>query len=295
MVVITILTSFSITLGFIRAYIVVVHLLFSELRTVFGILLMSYNAAGVVLVVIFITLCLLHYVIALGSQLVCQSFIYIFMFTVMTTESYTTCIMFHVAYTMYLNFKLRSEMPKKLLLHYNCFVFGLLALFAVIIIGYDLYSGNGKQTILPDGYCVFANDRSSYQTQVITDFHNSTHKVAHMSLLVIFLFYYYNYKKRSNIIAPASRDNSNVNPTRVPVSKLLFRIAVAMGAFVGISRLMLIATAMFAPSYIDVTTPIAGPEPTVRPVRFWPDHFLLDARPLLVNAWDWHLQRNRLN
>ena len=35
------------------------------------------------------------------------------------------------------------------------------------------------------------------------------------------------------------------------------------------------------------------PEPTVRPVRFWPDHFLLGARPLLVNAWDWHLQRNR--
>ena len=35
---------------------------------------------------------------------------------------------------------------------------------------------------------------------------------------------------------------------------------------------------------------IAGPEPTVRPVRFWPDHFLLGARPLLVNAWDWHLQ-----
>ena len=38
-----------------------------------------------------------------------------------------------------------------------------------------------------------------------------------------------------------------------------------------------------------------GPEPTVRPVRFWPDHFLLDAHPLLVNAWDWYLQRNRSN
>ena len=29
-----------------------------------------------------------------------------------------------------------------------------------------------------------------------------------------------------------------------------------------------------------------GPEPTVRPVRFWPDYFLLGAYPLLVNAWD---------
>ena len=31
---------------------------------------------------------------------------------------------------------------------------------------------------------------------------------------------------------------------------------------------------------------IIGPEPTVRLVRFWPDHFLLGARPVLVNAWD---------
>ena len=38
-----------------------------------------------------------------------------------------------------------------------------------------------------------------------------------------------------------------------------------------------------------------GPEPMVRLVRFWPDHFLLGAFPLLVNAWDWHLQQNRSN
>ena len=254
LVVIGVLTSFSVTLGFIRAYTVVVHLLFPELRTIFGILLMSFNAAGLMMVVFFIPLYLMHYVVALGSQLVCQTFMYMLMFTIMTTESYITCILFHVAYTMYLSSKLRSELPKNLLLCYNCFVFGLLAVFAVIIIGYDLYSGNGKQTILPDGYCVFANDRSSYQTHVITDFHNFAHKVAHLSLLVVFLSYY--YKERSNIVSPASRDNSKVNPTRLPVSKLLFRIAVAMCAFVGISRTIFVLTAIFMPSYTDVTTNI---------------------------------------
>ena len=50
--------------------------------------------------------------------------------------------------------------------------------------------------------------------------------------------------------------------------------------------------------YVDIksclhTSACTGPEPTVRPVRFWPDHFFLGAHPLLVNAWDWHLQRNR--
>ena len=39
---------------------------------------------------------------------------------------------------------------------------------------------------------------------------------------------------------------------------------------------------------------ILGPEPMVWPVRFWPDHFLLGARPLyIVNAWDWHLHATK--
>ena len=49
-------------------------------------------------------------------------------------------------------------------------------------------------------------------------------------------------------------------------------------------------------SDIHITrTTSTGPEPMVRPVRFWPDHFLLGVCPLLVNAWDWHLQQNHLN
>ena len=43
-----VLVSFSATLGFINAYIVVVLLLFTELQAVFCILLMSYNATGLV-------------------------------------------------------------------------------------------------------------------------------------------------------------------------------------------------------------------------------------------------------
>ena len=40
--------------------------------------------------------------------------------------------------------------------------------------------------------------------------------------------------------------------------------------------------------YIHIHTYIyiSGPEPTVQPVRFWPDRFLPSVRPLLVNAWD---------
>ena len=90
----------------------------------------------------------------------------------MATESYAICILFHITYIMYRSFRLKSGMPKNLLYFYNYFVFGLQAVFAVIIIGYDLYSGNGKQTILPSGHCVFVGDRS-YQTYRIADFYNT--------------------------------------------------------------------------------------------------------------------------
>ena len=50
---------------------------------------------------------------------------------------------------------------------------------------------------------------------------------------------------------------------------------------------------LFLESYTRCTTHNQGRSPTVRPVRFWPDHFFLGAHPLLVKAWDWHLQRNR--
>ena len=52
---------------------------------------------------------------------------------------------------------------------------------------------------------------------------------------------------------------------------------------------------MFAPAMYFIYTLHkllqAGPEPTVWSVRFWPGHFLLGARPLLVNAWDWALDK----
>ena len=47
---------------------------------------------------------------------------------------------------------------------------------------------------------------------------------------------------------------------------------------------------------ITVLFHLTGPEPMVQLVRFWPDHFLLGARPLLVNAWDRHCtELNRSN
>ena len=247
--VVVVLTLFTVALGLASGYVMMVHLLFPELRNEFGILLMSYNATLFAVEVYALVGYMMHYAIAVGSQLVCQTMINGFMFLVMILESYSTCILFHITYIMYRSFKLKSDMPKNLLFFYNCFVFGLLAVFAIIIISYDLYSGNGKQTILPSGHCLFINDYT-YQTFRIKDAQTTSNKVAQLSCFVIFLFFYF---KQRNTIAP-SEDNSY--KTSIRISKQLLRIAVAMGAAVGIARLIWVTTAIFAPSLAYISTTI---------------------------------------
>ena len=246
---VVLLTLFTVALGLAAGYVVVVHLLFPELRNEFGILLMSYNATLFTVEVCALVGYMMHYVIAVGSQLVCQTMINGFIFLIMILESYSTCILFHITYTMYRSFKLKSRMPKNLLFFYNCFVFGVLAVFAVIMIGYDLYSGNGKQTVLPGGYCLFINDYS-YETLRIKDFQTTPNKIAQLSFFIIFLFY---YCKQRNTIVPGGDDSYR---TSIQISKQLFRIAVAMGAAVGIARTIWVTTAIFAPSYAYISTTV---------------------------------------
>ena len=70
-----------------------------ELRTVFGILLMSYNAVEVVVHLFAIPLYLMHGIVELGSQLICQAVFNMFMLSIMATESFAaSCILFHITY-----------------------------------------------------------------------------------------------------------------------------------------------------------------------------------------------------
>ena len=218
----------SLPHSFINIYIVTVHLLFAELRNVFGKLLMSYNIVLFLIQVFSVISIITNIVVTVGSQVMCQAILNTFIMLTMAFESYTTCIMFHVTLVMYYSYKCRPGMPKNLLLFYNCFVFGLFAIFAAILIGSDLYLGNGKRTVLPDGHCVLYNIYL-YQQVGIRDFQQFGNKMAQLSLFIIFLILYY---KQRNTIAPSTdADNKNVS---VKVSKQLIRIAIVMGTTIGI-------------------------------------------------------------
>ena len=238
--------GFSIPHSIMNVYIIAVHLLFAELRTVFGKLLMSHNIILFIVQIFSVAIILTHVAVSLGSQVLCQAILNTFMLLTMAFESFSTCILFHTMLIMYYSYKSKSEMPKNLFLFYNCFVFGLFTLFASIIIGYDMYTGNGQQTILPGGYCATYN-QYNYQTQRIKDVFHFCNKVAQLTFFIVFLILYY---KQRNIISP-SKDSENQKAS-VRASKQLVRITIAMGATVGIARIAWFAGSVFSPIFLSI-------------------------------------------
>ena len=227
----------SLAHAFINVYVVAVHLLFAKELSVFSKLLMSHNIVLFLVQIISVTSAITHYVVPLGSQMACQGILNSFMLSTITFECYSTCILFHAALTMYYSYKCKSEMPKNLYLFCNCYVFGLLAMLVPIMIGYDLYSGNGESTILPSGYCISNRDRT-YHTLWVKNFLHLCNKVAQLSLFAVFIFFY--CKRRSSIQDAEHREAS------IQVSKKLIRIGIAMGATVGIARIAWFAASVFS-------------------------------------------------
>ena len=236
----------SLLHSIMNVYIVTVHLLFAELRTVFGKMLMFQNIILFLIQVFSVISILGHVAVALGSQVLCQTILNTFLLLTMAFESFSTCILFHTTLIMYYSYKCKSEMPKNLFLFYNCYVFGLFALFASIIIGYDLYFGSGEQTILPGGYCVTFN-QYHYEAERIKDFHQFCNKVAQFTFFIIFLIFYY---KQRNTISP-SKDTEN-QKAKVKASKQLIRITIAMGATVGIARIAWLAGSVLSPIFFTI-------------------------------------------
>ena len=106
-------------------------------------------------------------------------------------------------------------------------MFTLILLFFVTI-AYDWRTGNGKYTILANGHCNFINEYS-YQTLFFSDFVVTINKFVQITMFIIYLVYFYKF-------------NVNIRPAQVSLqyNQVLFRIAVAMGATIGLSYFLFI-------------------------------------------------------
>ena len=228
----------------VSGYILIVHLLFKELSTLFGKLLMFYSLSIVSLCADMIALLLMHHWIIVNSEKKCYTAMVTFMITSTSIELFATDILTHLAYIMYRCYNLKSEISKKrsqfLFRCYLAYAFIALVLFFFVIITYDWRTGNGRYTLLPNGHCNFI-DQYSYNTLFLSNTFIAINKLVQIIMLVAYLVYFYKF-------------HVNIGGTQilnVRYNRELLKIAIAMGATVGLS-FFIWAFLIFYSDYSDI-------------------------------------------
>ena len=97
----------------VSGYVLIVHLLFKELHTIFGKLLMFYSSSVMSMSTSVIALLLMHHLITVNSQMICHTTMIIFIMAFVAYELFAAIILTHLAYTMYCCYKLKSGISTK--------------------------------------------------------------------------------------------------------------------------------------------------------------------------------------
>ena len=221
-------TTFVSLTMIVSIYIIVVHLLFKEFRTLFGMLIIFYNLCIVSGSISIITLLLKHHWIIVNSQMICYTVIMLYMISSTGVELFATTILTHLAYCMYRCYHLKSEISDKnkqfIFRCYIAYVLITLILLLFLITAYDWRTGNGKYTLLPNGHCNFI-DQYSYPTLYLIDVVKNFNKFVQIIMFLVYLYYFYKLK-----VDFCNAQNS------AEYSKRLLGVAIVMGANVGLSH-----------------------------------------------------------
>ena len=241
-------TVIGLLITAVSAYVLIVHLLFKTYHsTLFGKLLIFYNLCSVSAHVI--SLLLLHNLIAANSQAICHAVMVTFALSSAGTELFATNILYHLAYIMYRCYHLKAEISKKrseyLFKCYTTYAGFALILLLFITIAYDWRTGNGKYTISENGRCGLV-DLSNYNTFFFTLFIVTINKFLQITMFSAYLVYLYKF-------------NLNVHAAQITLrySRLLFKIAIAMGATVGVAFFIYILVAIM-PEHSDIILTSGG-------------------------------------
>jgi len=218
----------TILIAVVSGYISLVHMLFKEIRTPFGKLLMFHSFALIFQCINGIMLVSVHIIVAPHSQVVCQIMMFIYMQGTMTHEAFATCILAFLDYVMYSSHKVKEvskKLSKKLLKRCLIYVFSSLGFLCVIILSYDFITGNQKHLLLSDGHCAF-NDIEIYETLVAPYFYATLNKMLQIIFFIIYLYYFHKFNSENAILSDLNRR----------LNKNLTRIAFAFGAAIGLSQ-----------------------------------------------------------
>ena len=146
---------------------------------------------------------------------------------------------------MYCCYYLKSKISKKtsqfLSRCYTACAASTLILLFFVMIAYDWRTGNGKYTILANGHCNLF-DHPTYDTLFFSNFVFAINKILQIIMFLAYLAYYYKF----NTIVSAAQVSLQYNQD-------LIKIAIAMGATIGISYFVItIAAILSNPGFTDI-------------------------------------------
>ena len=222
-----------------------VYLLFKELHHLLGQLLMLYNIGWIFLCITILIQMLLHYRVAVNSQMICHAMKLLIMIGTLNLESLTLCMFTHLVYVVYVTCKLRKVSKRKvkyLRKCYTAYVLCMLGVFLCVALIYDIVTDSGRVTLQPDGLCS-PYMQKSYNTQFIINIFVGINKVLQMVLLSLYFVHFYKlYKLQGGLdssVFSSSRHNQE-----------LFKIALAMALSVITSQFFYLLGAVIG-SQID--------------------------------------------
>ena len=225
-----VLVTLSILLVTVTSYNVVTHLVFKVLHYPREKLMLLYSLSLTFQFTIFIVMLSMNHVMAINLQLTCHIMVVTFMVSAISTESFATCILAHLAYLVYRSYKMRRISEKKnksLFRRYIAFVLCTVVSSLGLIIAYDIWTDSGRYTLSSDGYCSYYYHNYSYKTMAIPYGVCGVCKTIQIIIFALYLFYFYKLK-----IDCCSDDNRAINRSH---NASLIKVAVALGATIGIS------------------------------------------------------------
>ena len=219
----------SILLVLVDGYIAVVHLLFKQLHNLFGMLLLSYSLSMVWFSATTILLAPLH---IKGLYTPCHYLTVLTLYQIVSFEVFAACILHHLAHSMYRTYKIKPKLSKaasKLRHNYYLSCWGSVMLMVLLLtVGHDVISNNATY-FLPNDDCEATNQLVLNLSMTI----NTFIKTVQIAMFAVYLYYKYRLSKDFRV-----HDVEGVCKLQSQKHQLNI-IAIAMGATVGVSQLIL--------------------------------------------------------
>ena len=133
-------------------------MMFKQLRTTFGKLMMFYNIFVVCQGINALVLSITRHNIIVNSTMFCYLFNFLFMQWAVVGEAFATSSLAYLAYTMRESYKSREvtkEINRTLYRYAIAYALGVILMYDIFIVGYDFGTGVYKHALLPNSHCSF--------------------------------------------------------------------------------------------------------------------------------------------